>query len=87
MTDDLAGGFAAHAEESLALAQETWPRECVWPACLSEAQSAQLVADLVYEETHGEPYPDPDLTDWRMVHGCVDSGDVETDPFGKDPPR
>jgi hypothetical protein len=43
---------------------------CNWPSCLTEAQAAQLVAEIEYEERTGEPYPDPDLTDYRTICGC-----------------
>lgn len=46
-------------------------RWCVWPNCLNEAQAARLAAEIE-RELSGEPVPDPDLTDYRGLHKCVE---------------
>lgn len=91
VTQDLADAFAEHADESLAIANETfeaaaevWLRDCVWPDCLSPEQSRRLAEEIEYEEVHGVPQPGRDLTDYRVIHGCVDSG--RPDLFGEEPP-
>jgi hypothetical protein len=56
-------------------------RKCVWPGCLTEEQGRRLTGEIAYEDIHGVPQPGRDLTDWRAVHGCVDSETFEADPF------
>lgn len=46
-------------------------RPCTWPSCLTDEQAARLVVACEYS-LRGEVEPDPDLTDYRAVHGCVE---------------
>jgi hypothetical protein len=89
---DLAEAFAAHADESMAIANEmfaaaaeVWLRKCVWPGCLTVEQQLRLADEIEYVEIHGEQHPNPDLADQRTVCRCVDSG-RGGGPDGK-PPR
>lgn len=79
-SEDLAAAFAAHADETLKLANQTFPaaaevwlRECAWPACLSDAQSARLVAEIEHVEIYGVELPGRVLYDKRAECGCVEA--------------
>lgn len=52
-------------------------RRCNWPVCLTEEQARRLTQELVYEEETGLPHPNPDLTDYRLIHNCVEIRDEE----------
>ncbi len=52
---------------------------CDWPNCMTPEAVKHLLVALDYEERTGEPYPNPDLTDYRALCGCEepprDAGD------------
>jgi hypothetical protein len=87
---DLAAAFAAHADEALAMANETfaasaevWLRECVWPDCLSVEQQLRL-ADEIGCDLIGETHPDPAVYDQRAACRCVEVG-PDRDAGGQHP--
>lgn len=46
-------------------------RVCDWPSCLSPEQAKQLSEECEYS-LRGDVHPNPDLTDYRKIHGCVE---------------
>lgn len=56
-------------------------RICNWPVCLS-AEAAQRLAEECEYSLRGDEHPDPDLTDYRVVHDCVEPQRGDDDPDG-----
>jgi hypothetical protein len=87
---DLDLAFTAYADESMALANETfaasaevWLRECVWPGCPGVEQQLQL-ADEIGCDLIGETHPDPAVYDQRAAYRCAAVG-PGWDAGGRDP--
>jgi hypothetical protein len=58
-------------------------KDCVFPDCLTVAQGIRLAAEIDCEMLGGE-HPEPDLTDWRLVHHCKEperKDDTDEPPF------